>query len=120
VPTAPFSSGIEGTYALFGPDGSGHERIVFSMHLRPQGTPLTVTLTGSAIGAGLAMTAGEVSMGNLSGPVTSLDGQTVGASIAGPGTAENLAIELSIDRGHGRVTGSVSGTQGGADSGLRA
>jgi hypothetical protein len=110
LPTVPFSSGIAGTFAVFGPDGSGQERIVFSMHLGNGGVPLTVTLAGSASHGGVELTSGQVSLGTLHGPVTSLDGSAVGASVTGSGSSDNLSIQLLIDRAGGLVSGSVAGT----------
>jgi hypothetical protein len=109
LPDTPFTSGIDGTYALSGPSASGSEQLVFSMHLR-QGAPLVVTLPGTASARGIEMTSGQVSLGTLSGPVTSLDGSTVLASVSGSGTSDSLSIDLTVNRSSRVVSGSISGT----------
>jgi sulfoxide reductase heme-binding subunit YedZ len=111
MPSVPFTSSISGTYSVRGPDATGNERVVFTMRLST-GAPLTLALDGTAADGGVAMTSGVVSVGGLSGPVTSLDGPNVGALVSGSGRTVHLAIELSIDRSSGGVAGVVSATRG--------
>jgi sulfoxide reductase heme-binding subunit YedZ len=109
TPQAPFTSSFSGSYSVVGPDRNGNERLVFSAHLQPAGTPLTVSLVGTPVDNGVAMTSGLVTLGTLNGPVTTLDGSDVRASVSGAGHSEHLSIHLTIDQVSHAVSGSVSG-----------
>jgi sulfoxide reductase heme-binding subunit YedZ len=114
TPPAPFTSALAGTYAVSGPDNAGNEQMVFTMHLEPEGTALTVALRGSALDGGVELSSGEVTLGGLSGPVTSLEGSNVGALVSGQGRTERLSIQLAaIDNATHAVSGSVSASGNG-------
>jgi hypothetical protein len=108
VPNAPFTSPLTGTFSVQGPDPAGNEQVVFSMRLESGGALITMALRGAALDGGVAMTSGMVTLGNLRGPVTSLDGNQVGAVVGGSGATDRLTIELSIDRASHAVSGLVS------------
>jgi sulfoxide reductase heme-binding subunit YedZ len=108
-PPTPFTSAVDGSYVVEGPDGSGNETVVISLRLRQDHLALTVTLAGTVVGSGVAMTSGEATLGDLRGPVTSLDGGTVAASVRGNGTADDLSMHLNLDRANHLVSGSLSG-----------
>lgn len=113
VPVAPFTSALAGTYALEDPAGSVDEKMVFTARLTPTGTPLTVALSGRALDGGIALGSGVVTLGDLSGPVTSLEGSEVGARVSGGGRSEQLAIQLVLDHRSHAVSGSVSASSDG-------
>jgi hypothetical protein len=105
---APFTSAFSGTYSVVGPDPTGHEQVVFSAHLEPSGSALSISLSGSALDDGVSLSSGTVTLGSLQGPVTSLDGSVVSASVSGSGRTESLSIQLVIDDHSNLVSGSVS------------
>jgi len=114
VPATPFTSGLNGTYSVSGPDATGRERVVLSLHLQSNGLPLVVILDGQAAGGGVEMTSSAVTLGSLQGSVTSLNGSLIGARVGSSSASENLTIQLNIDRSSHNVSGSVSGQRGGA------
>ena len=78
----------------------------------PSSTPLVVVLDGVADqGGGIAMSSGSVTFGGYHGPVTSLSGNTIGASVATP-NPQALTMTVDIDQNANTVSGSVTGTAG--------
>ncbi len=110
APAIPFTSALDGTVSVTGPDVSGREKVVLSMRLSSDGVPLVVTLLGNAVDGGVALTSSNVTLGSLRGQVTSLEGTSIGATVSGQGAADALAMQLNIDQGQHTVSGSVSGT----------
>ena len=115
-PGASFSSALEGTFSVDGPDGTGQMRVQLSMRLAAGGLPLIVDLTGPAVNGGVAMTSSQVTFGTRHGEVTLLDGSTIGATVGGSGGSENLTMQLELNRATGTVSGSVSGVAGSPSS----
>ena len=112
VGTAPdlsFSSGLDGTYSVYGPESSGQVRVLLSMHLRTGGLALVVDLSGPEVNGGVAMTSSQVTFGAQHGSVIMLDGSTIGATVSGPGGSERLTMQLALNRAAGTVSGTVSG-----------
>ncbi len=111
VPSAPFTYGLSGSVSTSAPDAQGKMRATFTMQLQdPSSTPLVVVLDGVAVqGGGLAMAAGSVTFGGYHGAVTSLDGNTIGASVTTP-IAQALTLTVNIDQSSNTVSGSVTGT----------
>ncbi len=116
APAAPFTSALDGTVSVVGPDVTGHEQVVLTMRLQPAGVPLVVSLSGSAVDSGVALTSSNVTLGALRGQVTSLEGTSIGATVSGQGTSESLVMELSIDQAHHVVSGSVSASPSGTSA----
>jgi len=109
LPSTPFSSTLNGTYSVTGPDSAGQMRVLLSMRLGSDNAPLVVVLTGPAVNGGVAMTSSQVTFGTQHGKVTLLDGLTIGAIVGGSGGSENLTMSLELNRATGIVSGSVSG-----------
>jgi len=113
-PSAPFTDSLAGTVATKGPDVQGNVQATFTLHLLDaSSTSLDVVLNGTAAqGGGIAMSSGTVTFGGYRGVVTTLSGNTVGASVSTP-TPQSLMLSLSIDRSSNAVTGQVSGAVAG-------
>ncbi len=112
LPTAPFTYNLTGSQTTSAAGAQGQVQATLSMRLQdPSSTPLTVTLNGTpAQGGGIAMTSGSVTFGPYQGPVTSLDGGTVVATVATPGP-ETLTMSLQVDPNSGALAGTVTGTE---------
>jgi sulfoxide reductase heme-binding subunit YedZ len=109
TPGSSFSSALDGTYSVYGPDGSDQMRVVLSMRLRTGGLALVVDLSGPPVNGGVDMTSSQVTFGAQHGSVIMLDGSTIGAMVSGPGGSEHLTMQLELDRAAGTVSGTVSG-----------
>lgn len=109
IPSAPFETTVSGTIATSPPNGDGQAEVTLSMHPADTTVPLRVRIIGPAINGGVALQRSEVTFGQLSGEVTSLDGSTIGALVVGPAGSLNLTMSLSLNSGAGTVTGQLSG-----------
>ena len=116
LPSTPFSSGLNGTYSISGPDGAGQMRVQLSMRLATDGLPLVVELTGPEVDGGVSMNSSQVTFGPQHGTVTLLDGLTIGATVSGSGGSESLTIQLNLNRATRAVSGTVSGVAGSQSS----
>jgi hypothetical protein len=74
------------------------------------GTPLVVSLQGTPVNGGVAMSSSQVTWGGSSGQVTGLDGSAITATVAGGSGSLDLTMDLNLDQSSGSVTGTVSGT----------
>jgi len=108
APSVPFQSTFSGTYSVAGPDGAGDEHLVMSTHLST-GVPMTVSLVGPPVDDGLIMRTGEVTLGDLAGPITSLDGGAITATVRGGGVSDRLSLLVALDHTGRGVSGSVTG-----------
>jgi DMSO/TMAO reductase YedYZ heme-binding membrane subunit len=113
IPAPPFSMAVAGTQASQ-PDGSGRVQITLALRLADAAsTPLTIILDGAAVaGGGVSLSDGSVSYGPYRGTVTSLEGDTIDATVPGDGPL-GLAVVLDVDQATGALSGTVSGTLAG-------
>jgi hypothetical protein len=110
VPAVPFDVAVSGTESETGPDTAGNVQVVLTLALQDAAaTPLTVTLTGTAAGEGLALSSGTVTIGGTPGTVTGLDGGSITASI-GQADPYQLTLQLTIDQSTGTVSGTAVGS----------
>ena len=86
----------------------GDEHLVMSTHLST-GVPMTVSLVGPPVDDGLIMRTGEVTLGDLAGPITSLAGGAITATVQGGGVADRLSLLVALDHTGRGVSGSVTG-----------
>ncbi len=113
VPSTPFTYGLSGSVSTTAPDAQGVVQATLTMQLQDaSSTPLVVVLDGVADqGGGIAMSSGSVTFGGYHGPVTSLSGNTIGASVATP-NPQALTMTVDIDQNANTVSGSVTGVAG--------
>jgi DMSO/TMAO reductase YedYZ heme-binding membrane subunit len=114
VPPAPFTYGLRGSVSTTAPDGQGNVQATLAMELQdPSSTPLVVVLDGVAVrGGGLDLSTGSVTFDGYHGVVTSLNGDTIGASVATP-RPQALTLTVNIDQNTNTVSGTVTGATGG-------
>jgi sulfoxide reductase heme-binding subunit YedZ len=112
LPATPFSSNVSGTLQTSGQNSAGQVQVLISLHLAKATVPLTVSLIGTAVSGGVAMTSSRVTFGKDSGAVTALNGSSIAASVRGTGGTVDLTMQLNIDQSNNTVTGTVSGTTG--------
>jgi sulfoxide reductase heme-binding subunit YedZ len=118
IPSPPFSQAIQGTYQTSSPNREGQVSVVLTMAPSGStGTPLVVTLNGSSVNGGVAMSSSQVTWGPDSGTVTALQGSTIGARVSGPKGSVDLTMQLNLDQATGKVTGTLSGTEGSTNGG---
>jgi hypothetical protein len=118
VPSPPFSQSVQGTYQTSAPNREGQISVVLTMAVPGStGTPLVVTLNGSSVNGGVAMSSSQVTWGPDSGTVTALQGSTIGAKVSGPSGSVDLTLQLNLDQSTGTLTGTVSGTAGSSGGG---
>ncbi|HWD52623.1 MAG TPA: ferric reductase-like transmembrane domain-containing protein [Acidimicrobiales bacterium] len=118
IPSPPFSQAIQGTYQTSSPNREGQVSVVLTMAASGStGTPLVVTLNGSSVNGGVAMSSSQVTWGPDSGTVTALQGSTIGARVSGPNGSIDLTLQLNLDQATGKVTGILSGTEGSTNGG---
>jgi sulfoxide reductase heme-binding subunit YedZ len=110
TPSTPFETTVSGTVATSPPDQEGNAEVRLTMQLADTSVPLQVRIIGPAVNGGVALHRSEVTFGQLSGQVTSLDGSTIGAFVTGPAGALNLTMHLSLNSGGGTLTGQLSGS----------
>jgi hypothetical protein len=113
VPSTPFTDGLSGSVSTTAPDARGEVQATLTMQLQdPSSTPLVVVLDGVADqSGGIAMSSGTVTFGGYHGAVTSLSGNTIGASVATP-NPQALTMTVAIDQSANTVSGSVTGVAG--------
>jgi hypothetical protein len=112
VPADPFTFDLTGSQTTSSPGANGQVQNTLSLQLQdPSSTSLTVILDGTpAQGGGIAMTSGSVVFGTYRGTVTSLEGDTVVASVSAP-QLETLTLTLRVDSTSGALSGTVTGTR---------
>jgi sulfoxide reductase heme-binding subunit YedZ len=110
TPSTPFETTVSGTVATSPPDQEGNAEVRLTMQPADTSVPLQVRIIGPAVNGGVALHRSEVTFGQLSGQVTSLDGSTIGAFVTGPTGALNLTMHLSLNSGGGTLTGQLSGS----------
>ncbi|MGO9029753.1 MAG: ferric reductase-like transmembrane domain-containing protein [Acidimicrobiales bacterium] len=111
LPAAPFSASVSGTYKSTKSGPSGQVDVVLTMTASDlPGTPLVVSLQGTPVNGGVAMSSSQVTWGGSSGQVTGLDGSAITATVAGGSGSLDLTMDLNLDQSSGSVTGTVSGT----------
>ncbi|HEX3565783.1 MAG TPA: ferric reductase-like transmembrane domain-containing protein [Acidimicrobiales bacterium] len=111
VPVPPFTRTVTGTYRTSATNQSGQVSVVLSM--TPSGaptTPLTVTLIGTSVNGGVAMSSSQITWGQDTGSVTALQGSTIGATVKGPHGSVQLSMHLSLDQAHGTLSGTLTGS----------
>jgi DMSO/TMAO reductase YedYZ heme-binding membrane subunit len=113
VPSTPFTYGLSGSVSTTAPDAQGRAQATLTMQVQdPSATPLVVVLDGIADqGGGIAMSSGSVTFGGYQGVVTSLSGNTIGASVAAP-SPQALTMTVNINQNANTVSGSVTGAPG--------
>jgi hypothetical protein len=72
--------------------------------------PLTVTLTGTSVNGGVAMSSSQVTWGQDTGSVTALQGSTIGATVRGPQGSVHLSMKLNLNQAQGTLTGTLTGS----------
>jgi methionine sulfoxide reductase heme-binding subunit len=112
TPAIPFTANVNGTITTTGPNAAGEVKVTLSMQVQGSSAPLVVTLMGTAVNGGVAMSSSQVVFGNAQGAVTALDGSNVAATVRGPSGRINLQMLLNIDQATDSVTGTVSGSSG--------
>jgi hypothetical protein len=92
-------------------------QVTLSMKLQDAAsTPLTITLDGTAVsGGGVSMSSGAVTFGPYGGIVTSLNGDSITATVKAQSRIQ-LVISLKLDQARGTLTGTVTGSTGGKEN----
>jgi methionine sulfoxide reductase heme-binding subunit len=110
LPAPPFTANVSGTVKTTSQNSSGEVEVMLTMVLQGSNTPLVVTLLGTSVNGGVAMSSSSVVLGTARGVVTALDGTTIGATVRAPSGHVDLEMQLSIDQSTGSISGTVSGT----------
>ncbi len=110
LPAPPFTANVSGTVKTTSQNSSGEVEVLLTMVLQGSNTPLVVTLLGTSVNGGVAMSSSSVVLGTARGVVTALDGTTIGATVRAPSGHVDLEMQLSIDQSTGSISGTVSGT----------
>jgi len=111
LPAAPFSTTASGTFDSR-QLSTGQVEVTIRLALRDSSPPLVVELIGDSERGGVAMRTSSVDFGPDHGSVTSLDGTSISASVAGGGGSLALSLDLELDRAAGTATATVSGGAG--------
>lgn len=112
IPALPFRANVTGTTTTSGQNSTGEVEVLLSMDLQGANTPLVVTLNGTPVNGGVAMSSGSVVLGNARGNVTALSGSSIAATVRAPSGRIDLDMHLSINQSTGSISGTVSGTSG--------
>lgn len=116
IPAPPFSASLNGTIDKTGPT-NGQETTTINTQMSGGATgPLQLVLHGRPSGSGTTLQSSTVSLGGqYHGQLTSLNGASMAASVAGAGKPSlNLGINLQINNQAGTVSGTMQAQQAGS------
>jgi sulfoxide reductase heme-binding subunit YedZ len=126
LPAPPFSAPLVGRFAQAGPDANGLDSVAVNAITRGSlDSQLRIDLWGIPLnGGGVEMRSSEVRFGPAGAPsaytgrIVGLDGNRVVVALRNAaGRSLSLELRLQIDRGSGRVGGSLRGLSSGSSGG---
>lgn len=108
LPTGSFSADVSGTLTTSQPDATGQVTVQIKGRLTGDvSLPFTISLQGTPSGGGVAMNSGVASIGDVQGPVVSLEGSRIVTEISSGGTSVRVSFVLDIDPSSGTVSGTA-------------